>query len=75
MEMIFLDKMSEMCLLICLDPFDKFLWCGVGVVVATFGSILDSQLSWESDKFQLAGWSQEVRMFLKREPPSHPPGR
>ena len=30
------------------------------VIIATLGSILDSQLSWESGKFQLARWSHEV---------------
>ena len=33
------------------------------LVVATLGSILDSQLSWESGKFQLARWSHEVVLF------------
>ena len=30
------------------------------------GSILDSQLSWESGKFQLARWSHEVVIFPER---------
>ena len=41
------------------------------VFMATLGSILDSQLSWESGKFQLARWSHEVVLFPERT--SHPP--
>ena len=41
--------------------------------IATLGSNLDYQLSWESGKSQLARWSQEVEMFPERKPPSHPP--
>ena len=42
--------------------------------VATLGSILDSQLSWESGKFQLARWSHRVALFsgLDQPPPTHP---
>ena len=29
-------------------------------VIAILGSILDSQLSWESGKYQLARWSHRV---------------
>ena len=45
--------------------------------VATLGFILDSQLSWESGKFQLARWSHEVVIFSDRtghpatQPPDH----
>ena len=39
--------------------------------IATLGSILDCQLSWESGKFQLARWSQEVVLFPERT--THPP--
>ena len=35
------------------------------VIIATLGSILDSQLSWESGKFQLARWSHEVALLSK----------
>ena len=35
-------------------------------IIATLGSILDSQLSWESCKFQLARWSHEVVLFSAR---------
>ena len=38
--------------------------------IATLGSILDSQLSWESGKFQLARWSHEVVIFPERT--THP---
>ena len=41
------------------------------MVIATLGSILDSQLSWESGKFQLARWSHEVVLFSERT--THPP--
>ena len=41
--------------------------------IATLGSILDSQLSWESSKFQLARWSHGVVIFPIRNPPIHPP--
>ena len=41
--------------------------------IATLGSILDSQSSWESGKFQLARWSHEVALFPVRIPPTHPP--
>ena len=40
-------------------------------LIATLGSILDSQLSWESGKFQLARWSHEVVIFPERT--THPP--
>ena len=39
--------------------------------VATLGSILDSQPSWESGKFQLARWSHEVVIFPERT--TYPP--
>ena len=39
--------------------------------IATLGSILDSQPSWESGKFQLARWSHEVVIFPERT--NHPP--
>ena len=43
-------------------------------LIAILGSILDSQLNWESGKFQLARWSQEVGLFPERtnHPPTHP---
>ena len=41
--------------------------------IATLGSILDSQLSWESGKFQLARWSHEVVIFPAII--THPPTR
>ena len=40
------------------------------VIIATLGSILDSQLDWKSFKFQLARWSLR-EAELRREP--HPP--
>ena len=36
------------------------------VIIATLGSILDSQLSWESGKFQLARWSHAVALLSDR---------
>ena len=39
-------------------------------IIATLGSILDSQLSWESGKFQLARWSHEVALFPVRNHPA-----
>ena len=36
---------------------------------ATLGSILDSQLSWESGKFQLARWSHRVVLFSSLDHP------
>ena len=56
--------------------------CYSAWVIATLGSILDSQLSWESGKFQLARWSHEVVLFPERttqhkccatDPPTHSP--
>ena len=38
--------------------------------IATFGSILYSQLSWESGKFQFARWSQTVALWSSLD---HPP--
>ena len=38
--------------------------------IATLGSILDSQLSWESGKFQLARWSHRVALWSSLD---HPP--
>ena len=44
------------------------------LLIATLGYILDSQLIWESGKFQLARWSQNVALFSTRNhpPPTHP---
>ena len=42
------------------------------VFIATLGSIMDSQLSWESGKFQLARWRHKVGLFPERKPPIHP---
>ena len=45
-------------------------------IVATLGTILDSQLSWESCKFQLARWSHKVVIFPERTThptATHPP--
>ena len=43
--------------------------------IAILGSILDSQLSWESGKYQLARWSHGVVIFFERtdltRPTSH----
>ena len=43
--------------------------------IATLGSILDSQLSWKSSKFQLARWSHKVAWFSEgtTHPPTHHP--
>ena len=40
----------------------SWFW-NITIIIATLGSILDSQLSWESCKFQLARWSHEVALF------------
>ena len=48
-------------------PYFMFLLC----LLPHSGSILDSQLSWESGKFQLARWSHEVVIFP--EGITHPP--
>ena len=40
---------------------DKTAW-----YIASLGSILDSQLSWESGKFQLARWSHTVALLSDR---------
>ena len=40
-------------------------------LIVTLGSILDSQVSWESGKFQLARWSHEVVLKITG-PPTHP---
>ena len=40
--------------------------------IATLGSILDSQLSWEYGKFQLARWSHEVVLYSVRTRPTDP---
>ena len=44
------------------------------MLVATLGSILDSQLSRESGKFQLTRWSHEVAILCRwHHPPTQPP--
>ena len=54
------------------DEYDKENRCltcrsiPTNIDFATLGSILDSQLSWESSKFHLARWSHEVALFLVR---------
>ena len=40
--------------------------------IATLGSILDSQLSWESGKSQLARWNHEVVLFSARTDSTRP---
>ena len=50
-------------------------WIGKSIlIIATLGSILNSQLSWESGKFQLARWSHRVALLLWKttRPPTHP---
>ena len=42
------------------------------IAIATLGSILDTQLSWESSKFQLARWSHGVVLVLVRNDPANP---
>ena len=46
-------------------------------LITTLGSIFDSQLIWESGKFQLARWSHNVALFSTRNhpPAPHPPTR
>ena len=42
--------------------------------IATLGSILDLQVSWESGKLQLVRWSREVALFpVNTHPSTHPP--
>ena len=54
-----------------------FLRCPtfISFIIATLGSILDSQLSWESGKLQLARWSHRVVLFLVRTDPTRPTTR
>ena len=46
-------------------------WYLISVFIGTLGSILDSQLNWESVKFQLARRSQRVTLFSDLDQP-HP---
>ena len=46
-----------------------FLLVDLVGVVATLGAILDTQLSWESSKFQLARWSHRVVLVLVKNWP------
>ena len=47
-----------------------FIYSGIAILCP----ILDSHLSWESCKFQLARWSHGVVIFLARtHPPTYPP--
>ena len=57
--------------------FDKFIWKNFHTLknIAALGSILDSQQSWKSSKFQLARWSHNVALFWWNHPPSQPPTR
>ena len=66
-KILLLFFIFEMCL--------SYWVLGVVCVIATLGSILDSQLSWESGKFQLARWSHEVVLFPERttHPSTHRP--
>ena len=57
----------------CLGPDRIFVW--QLSIIATLGSILDSQLSWESGKLQLARWSNRVVLFLVRTNPTRPTRR
>ena len=71
------------CLVPCLHPY--LISCLITWLItwlfaylhifATLGSILDSQLSWESGKSQLARWSHRVVLFsgLDHPPTPHPP--
>ena len=72
---LFVTKISQLCLTLSNQAQVLLLSSGMGesVLVATLGSILDSQPSWESCKFQLARWSHGVALFSVRDPPSHPP--
>ena len=47
----------------------RFYWANI----ATLGSILDTQLSWESSKFQLARWSHEVAILSHQTTPTPTP--
>jgi hypothetical protein len=44
------------------------------ITIATLGPILKSQLSWKSDKSQLARWGHDVVLFSQGtgHPPTHP---
>ena len=42
-------------------------------IFATLSSILDSQQSWKSGKYQLARWSHEVVLKSLDHPPTQPP--
>ena len=64
-----LVKELNLMILLCLKYYHN-LYIYHDIVIATLGSILDSQLSWESGKFQLARWSHEVVLFPERT--SHP---
>ena len=44
--------------------FEIFRWRKRTRIIATLSSILDSQLSWESSKFQLTRWSYRVVLLL-----------
>ena len=52
--------------------FNYVLWGRVTECIATLGSILNSELSWESGKSKLARWSHNVALFSKSHPPTHP---
>ena len=56
----------------CLILHSIAQYCPIFFHIATLGSILDTQLSWESSKFQLARWSHEVVLFLVRTDPTRP---
>ena len=51
--------------------YQKYLSC-YWINFATLGSILDSQLSWESGKFQLARWSHNMALLSWNHLPTHP---
>ena len=49
------------------------LFTSCSQLFATLGSILESQLSWESGKFQLARWSHNVALLSWNHPPTRQP--
>ena len=62
-------------IIILFDPWTFRLWhvygqCGI---IATLVSILNSHLSWESGKFQLARWSHSVALLSWNHPPTNQP--
>ena len=64
-----LDSYSMSCLLFWLLMVDSIR----GLIIATLGSTLDSQLSWSFGKCPLARWSHQVALFPLSTHPPHLP--